>query len=253
MKSYIGIALFVVIFSVSQFGCKGSDGQMGPVGPSGPLLQGNIIGYARLANENPTITITDFRGILVTIDGTADSATTDSTGKWEIDNVKTGTWNFTFSKNGYGTNKVVRYEFVGGGNAYVNSVTLGQLPTFDVSTIGTATSGTTETVSGQITNTVPNYDRYVYIFWGKTSQVSSNPANYFGLWYADVAANTNTYSIPFNIPALASSYGLTSGDTVYVAAYADGGNSSVYTDFETQRFYYTAISTTPQKTFFKIP
>ena len=227
---------------------------MGPVGPAGPLLQGNLIGYAYLNNENYNIAITDYRGILVTIDGTTLSATTDSTGKWEIDNVETGIHDFEFYKNGYGRTKLVRYAFVGGGDALVNQVTLGQLPTFDVSTITTAISGATVTVSGQITNTVPNYIRYVYIFFGKTNQVSSNPANYFVVTSWPVTNNTNTYTSGtyFNT-AWFSNYGLVSGDTVYVAAYARGGSSNSYTDFETQRYYYTDLSTTPKGTFFVIP
>ncbi len=247
MKIYFVIVSFFVLVSFVQFGCKGSNGD---VGPAGPLLKGNLIGHAYLSDENINADVTDFRGILVTIDGTANSAMTDSTGKYELDNVETGILNFTLSKNGYGTTKIVMFQFVGGGDAFLPGVALGQAPTFDVTKISTLDTGLFITVFGKITNTAP-YERNVLMFEGKTRAVSSNPSNYLGTDELSIAPDSITFTYQLWKSNFIVDSGFSYGDTVFYAVYSHGGDGSSYIDFETQRRYTTALTTgSPIKGFF---
>src|SRR5271169_5585065 len=214
MKKYFAIIPISLVISLVYIGCKGSNGDIGPVGPAGPLLKGNLIGHAFLTDENNNISVTDYRGILVTIDGTADSAMTDSTGEYEIDNVETGILNFTLSKNGYGTTKIVMFQFVGGGDAFLPRVFLGQEPTFDVTKISTLDTGQFITVLGKITNTAP-YQRWLMMFEGKTSAVSSNPAHYQSTDEIGIAPDSITVTDGLWKSNFIVDGGFSYGDTIY--------------------------------------
>lgn len=95
-------------------GCKGKDGEPGPAGPAGAGLSGNVVGFVYPFDEfgRPQAK----SGVTVTAENTNPlvTATTDANGRYELVNLKSGTYNFAYSKAGYGTYKVQGYPHAGG-------------------------------------------------------------------------------------------------------------------------------------------
>src|SRR5947207_12035210 len=97
--------------------CKketGAQGPVGPVGPAGPYLKGTLIGYVNLFDVYGNLQ-DNAGGVQVSMEGLARTAVTDSTGRFELDSVVTGTYNLDFSISGYGSQKIISLEFTGGG------------------------------------------------------------------------------------------------------------------------------------------
>jgi hypothetical protein len=78
------------------------------------VLTGQLIGHVSLSNQYTPQT--DHSGIEVVIEGTDPlrSVTTNTDGKFVVDNLECGTYNFVFKKEGYCTHKIVGHQFVGG-------------------------------------------------------------------------------------------------------------------------------------------
>ena len=91
-------AMYIIIIMVIELGCKGDTGSMGPTGPGGPNLTGKITGVVVLTDTNG-VQPTKRSGISVQIEGTNKSTLTDSTGKWVLDTMTTGTYAIDISKN----------------------------------------------------------------------------------------------------------------------------------------------------------
>jgi hypothetical protein len=244
MRHYLGTALSVVVASLILAGCKGSDGSSGPQGPAGPALTGSIIGFAQLANEDHTYP-TARNGISVTVTGTGVVATTDSSGKFTLNGLSTGTLDIVASKAGYADSKVQSVPFAGGGtmllSSYWGTMTLDHLPAFEVATMTAAASAPNISVTGTI-NTTAAWYRYVLLYIGKTSAVSSNPATYKFSYSTYVNGSANT----FNATIYKGNFdqtGFVSGDTVFVAAYSAGSQyySSGSIDPVTGNYVYTSL------------
>jgi hypothetical protein len=87
------------------------------VGPSG-----EIAGFAGLRGTDGE-RLRDQSGIRVMLRSTNLSTLTDSLGKWRVANVPAGIYDIELSKPGYATNLIRAYQFVGGGTAYITSIT----------------------------------------------------------------------------------------------------------------------------------
>jgi hypothetical protein len=55
----------------------------------------------------------------VSVEGTTFSTTTDSSGRWTINNLPAGTYNLSFTAPGFAMRREIGFQFVGGGTAYV--------------------------------------------------------------------------------------------------------------------------------------
>src|SRR5208282_783346 len=94
------------------------------VGPAGPELSGTIMGFVTLYNSLGE-RIADAKGVLVRIDGTNPrTVLTDSIGEYQLDSIKTGIYNITFSKDSFNTFKRIGQQFVGGSDPVISNVTL---------------------------------------------------------------------------------------------------------------------------------
>ncbi len=73
-------------------------------GPPGGISSGTMVGFVKLYDEYGFI-IEDKSGVKVTITGTDPgiSATTNSQGRYEINDLETGNYHLEFSKDGFGT------------------------------------------------------------------------------------------------------------------------------------------------------
>lgn len=97
----------------------------------GPV--GDLKGRAILSDRN--VTLTDYSGVEVIIDGSTPElrTTTNEKGEYTIQGLKTGIYDIVFTKNGFGTYKIVSFQFLGGNiSTYAGSVTLNKLPDFSI-------------------------------------------------------------------------------------------------------------------------
>lgn len=239
MKTQSAVIVCILIISFSALNCKGSDG---PAGPSGPKLKGDITGLILLVNENGTQPA-DKSGVSVAIEGTSITTTTDASGSFVLAGLETGVYTITYSKSGYGLSKTVKYQFTGGGQVFLGTISLCQPPSFSVSSLSN-TTGTSITTTLSSSSTAV---KSVVYFIGSNNSVSSNPQNYLGsVWYVSVTFTNGTATLTFSSSTFRGA-GLASGSTAYVVAYGitDGTRSSGYTDVTTGRYVYTNLSSTP--------
>lgn len=105
MKSIIGLLLLVFLcFSCS----KEEDHEYEP------YIKGSIIGYAMLTDQYGSL-LDDHSGITVyTEPGRKYAGKTDITGRYEIKDVPTGTYNLSFEKEGFGTMMYPEVHHLGG-------------------------------------------------------------------------------------------------------------------------------------------
>lgn len=99
----------------------------------------------------------DYSGVLVELEGTGRSSTSNAEGEWRIENVPAGVYDITFSKMGFSSQKLFNQQFVGAGEYYSGSLDLMQLPEFsvvDVQMTPNPAEGHFE-VSGMISEMVP--------------------------------------------------------------------------------------------------
>jgi Carboxypeptidase regulatory-like domain len=215
--------------------------------PSAPVVTGTITGFVRLFDPYGNGVYTNLANTLVSIDGTSTTTNTDAFGKFTFTNLPAGTYALTATKAGYGTDKLPWVSLVGGTTpAYVGSIKLSQIPTFNANAIAVSNTAGTLTVGGTV-NGATTYKRTVGLFIGNTASVSSNPANYIAFQSDNIAAAANAYSFTLT-PAFLAGLGIPSGSIVYFIAYSinlDNANSSAYTDLITGRKVYTALGSAP--------
>lgn len=227
-------------------GCSKDPGPQGPQGTQGnggPSLSGNLAGYVSLYDQYGSKLLIGGDSVLVTIASSSDSTYTDSTGKYQFNNLTTGVYDLTFSKAGYGGSKINSQQFTGGGTLYVRDEKLSQIANFNV--IGMHDSlNTTDLL---ITDSVAAADaklRSVVVYIGTTPAVSADPANFVNTVFKNIAANAVSAVIDIPLSDL-TNLGFTSGQTVYFATYGIASNysaASSYEDFTTGRNVFTAIS-----------
>jgi len=81
--------------------------------PDPEIPAGKIIGYVKLVELNGNRP-ENKQGIKVSIQHTADHSFTDSTGKYEINDIEPGNVNIIFEKDSFGTSELFRIENPGG-------------------------------------------------------------------------------------------------------------------------------------------
>jgi len=241
----ISTAALALILSGVQFACKGADGPQGPAGPQGALLTGNISGFAALIGEGG-YNIANRSGVVVNADGTAISDTTDSTGHWILQNMKTGIYTLNFTKDGYGPMRFLSIQFVGGGDLFLSIAALAEMPSFSVSTLNVADSNNAVWISGSV-STISDRIRFAWVYFGKDSTVSSDPSTHlfqqgFGMdpgrdQFVSYVSHGDLWGAGFH-----------AGETIYMTAYAINPSASSYTDPATNRQVYTALSTIRKST-----
>ncbi len=221
-------------------------GCIGPEGPEGPKLTGELTGYAGLVS-NDGILLPDRSGILVEVEGTSFSSTTDPTGRYFISGLVSGTYTLSWTKSGYGIQKHMGYQFVGGGRTFHELIFLGEIPLYTAQINVRPTIGSDQvTISGSFNGIGNLADRRVRLFFGSTENVSFDPyLNIFSV-YGQGSASSWTINLPLiNIRRL----GVASGTTIWIIAYSDSWISSFYTDIETGKKVFPDINPYPSARF----
>ncbi len=211
-------------------------------GPAGPSLSGDLVGFSYLYDVNG-VRSADDSGIAVSAEGTSLKTTTSSDGRWDLTGLTTGTYTLDFTKTGYGLYKRIGLQFVGGGQAYFGSESLYQIPAFTVTNLSDSISNGDVFLSGKLTGILPENLRYVICFVGDSSGVSSDPKTY--AFATDEGASAGYSPFPILTENTFNSYGITSGQTVYIVAYACGYGGDSYTDLSTGNTVYPCINPIP--------
>ncbi len=219
----------------------GCDSLKGPEGPAGQVLTGDLVGFAYMINEVGR-QATDNSGVTVTAEGTNISAVTSPDGRWVLSNLTTGTYNIALAKTGYGTTKIVGFQFVGGGQAFFGTVLIGQIPGYSVGALAATVSSGNVNLNGSLTGTLPAAARGVRFFAGTSASVSSDPSTY--LWTALQLVPSTTASFSYSIPGYVLALkGMSGGQTAYIIAYAENPSSvGAYPDLSTGRIWFPNLN-----------
>lgn len=230
------VSLFSIVLFLSSCNSKG------PTGPEGPKLKGDILGYVILVDADGSQP-SNRGNVTVAVDGAGISTQTDVMGKFVLSSIETGTYTITYSKSGYGSSKTVQYQFVGGGQALITNVFLCQPPSFKVSSLSALPSSNSVTLTATLSEPV-NGQRRVFLFFGRSSEVSSNPANYeYSTSFSQTFTN-GSYTFGYAWTTTFRPAGFPSGSTVYIVAYGanEGFYNSGYVDASTGHFIYSNLS-----------
>lgn len=229
-------------------GAAGAAGATGATGPAGPVFTANYVGQVQLFDQYNSRIFSNMNGVTVSIDGTTKTTTTDVDGKYSFSKLNSGIYYITYTKTGFGTNKVLT-QIVGGADSTLwgRDVRLSQIPNFNALTVtaDTLTSGGAKymSVKGTITADNTSRARALMVYISKTATVSSKPADFLFLYSVGVGINATTWVL--NIPRVdLTNMGIATGQTVYFAVYGVASGAPAYTDINTERPVYTAISTT---------
>lgn len=216
-----------------------------------PVLTGSISGFVNLYEENGT-QIKDRAGVKVSIEGRNNFAYTDAEGRYLLENVDAGIFNIVFEKAGFGIYKIIAHEFVGGGDAYLYSIGLLVLPSFNVTSLNiikTNSSFPYLRMSGNLSD-AREYSRMVLLFFGKKENVSNDPMNYLYVSTAYVNEDSSSYSSSLYYKEYLLDSGFNLGETVHVAAYSSSRDYwGVYDPVTGREFFYN-VGTPPVKSSF---
>ncbi len=221
MRNFIktGALLALVIFC----GCKSTSS---PSPTSGNSINGNMVGY--VAAYDSTGSKTDNSGVKISIDGTSYSSLSDSKGRWELDNVVPGTYNISYTKDGYAMEKIIAYRFVGNGTDYLFSQDIYQSLRTHASLVIRPFSNGTAVFSCRIfrNNTSESLSGLALLLFAKDSSFSPIEPNSY-LYSEDNHGLSNDtlrgYDFRINSSDL-NAAGYKSGDNIYCVGYASNVN-----------------------------
>ena len=227
-------SIALLIMTIILFGCEGpagTNGPAGPMGPAGSVLTGDIVGRVYIYNslDEPT----EFGGALIKIEGTTYSTISDSTGKWKLKGVKSGTYVISCSKVGFSIDKNVGFQLVGGDTPasggffelyklptrYVSSLEIPQPYQNGVSIVGTLSSPLNV-----------NEAQMVFTFVGYDSIPSILAYNYITYSF-NVAMSTPTFNIVFNSSIFINAK-IKSGTKLYFVSHTVANTYAGYPDFD---------------------
>jgi hypothetical protein len=245
MKNVL-FTLFLAALTALMVSCKGNDGAEGP---AGPVLTGSISGYVYLVDQNDSL-LSNRSGVTVSLNGTNISTTSDSTGKWTLNNVQTGVYEITLNKSGFDSFIVPSQQFVGGGTLYLGDVYIAQKQAFGITseaakdTFSTALGTNVILLSDSLNGPVYTTGKRILIFAGASPSVSSDPTTYQYVYTFLPGATTKYISHSYS-PAELISAGFSSGQTIYFRSYGTSEYYASYRDTATGRLIYTGLSYTP--------
>ncbi|HRH47690.1 MAG TPA: carboxypeptidase-like regulatory domain-containing protein [Panacibacter sp.] len=221
-------------------GCNKSDyiPVHGGGGGSKEKIIGTVYLFDDLANDAPDSNMT------VTIDGTAFTTTTDSSGKYSFKDVPAGTYNLTYSKPGYGTYRLDTFHVVYNSNdtpAVVPAKALGTLSTTTVTDLFISVEGDTIKIIPTI-NPAGNeiIARGVRFFYGADESVTGT----------DFLSYSKQFRLKKDSDPIKVSKtdfydaGFSPGATIYVRVYGDAIFSNDYIDLTTGKSIFPNLNPT---------
>ena len=236
IMKFLAFCLTLVLFAA----CNKSD--YIPVHGGGSNGKEKIIGtvylFDDLANAAPAYDMT------VSIDGTAFTTSTDSSGKYSFKDVPAGTYNLTYSKTGYGTYRLDTFHLV-----YNANDTPAVVPVKALSTVSTTTvtdlfisveSDTIKIIPTIIPAGNDTAARGVRFFYSTDESVTGSN---FLSYSKQFRLKTGTEAIKVAKTDFYDS-GFSPGATVYVRVYGDAIFSNDYIDLATGKRIFPNLNPT---------
>lgn len=241
--STIKYIFVLAILSIFAFSCK--VGEVGPEGAKGTdatLRKGNIIGFANAFTEAAAL-LPSFEGTSVLLEGNGLSKTvsTNAEGKYEFTDIPVGTYNFTFTRTGFGTRRIFGKPHAGGSNITVNNaMQLVANPSLNITSVTLTPSGNNINGSGTTSGMmIPGTTNIFVVAFISTSNTVSN-TNYM-LATSSFLGGTNTN---FTSTFLNVAQNFPAGTQLYFRVYgASSANFDI--DYATGRRIYSNLGTTP--------
>ena len=219
----------------------------GPAGIDGPWVTGTLQGTIDVTNEFGR-DMEDKSGFTVKVENTSLSATTDQDGYWRIDSLHTGTYDISCSKQGFVTNRIVAYSFIGGGTTTLGSYYSRMFP---ASTTGIEDLTLQIQEQDMITirariYPVPNQEqpRMISLFLYHTTDVSHDHylyTDYFTPYYRDVDEN-GYFTYDLDTWYLLQDIYVDNISNYYVKAYGISRYDYGYPDINTGLYVYPSLN-----------
>lgn len=210
--------------------------------------RGNVEGSVSLSDEFGA-DIADRNGITVRFEEASKSTTTDNNGRWQMTDLPAGIYTVTVSKDGFGTYKVFGYQFVGGGTAFMELISLVAPPTYIIEELKVEAeelvTGMMVFARGRILNATSQTPLRAVMFVGTDSAVSSDPAKHRASVRLYVSRSGTSMVFETNLISLKPQLILIPGKTYYFILYPDSTPTPQYLEPRSGKFIYPSLGPTP--------
>jgi hypothetical protein len=183
--------------------------------------RGDIIGYVALKDETDRELTTSFSGVRVVLEGANREVMTDEHGKWVFKDILAGTYELTFSKDGYADFKLFSVSHVGGIKPTVpfdGRLDIMQKTTAKITDLKSSFVKSDVHVTATFAS-----DGAGRMYVGRSG--NNSPTSY--LFYTFIYATNNSVDIPIS---QLKTYGLKSGEEVSIKVYGSVSNFYSYFD-----------------------
>jgi hypothetical protein len=245
----------IIILAVLLLGCGKNSDHHAIIVPDliqGNNTRGNIVGQILLYDEDGKA-IADKSGVVVSIDNSTVSTQTGIDGKFQLDSIPAGTYDISYSKEGFGTGKILGLYHAAANHATTlikNSESMAVNSTLAINNIVIQPFDPSLQqfgVSGlHIVPVFENHsgtEKWVHLFFSDNNNVSA--ANYKADYKIKVSGTANQFDNYNMTTKWFESLGFTKGQTVYVKAYGDCFLSDAYTDPLSNQVIFPSLSNKP--------
>ena len=233
--------IFLIVICMMIISCKKEY--------STQIQTGTLIGFVTLYDECGDV-ILNKSGVNVNVMGNSTfKDTTDNYGRFEINNLPSGTYNISYTKQGFSQTKTIGMQFVGGSNPAYISKTLNKPASQTVNLINVfIDNGSPQKwilASVKVTSdcSIGSHEN-ARIFYGLSDTVSSTNYDYSVLFnYYKDSVNEVTENIAYTIVPAYQNY--KSGTKVYFVAYGSPAVYSSYINTKTGLAIYSGLNPNP--------
>lgn len=247
----------IVVAAILLFGCgKNSDHHSITVPDviQANNTRGNIAGIILLYDEDGNA-LADKSGVTVSIDNSTVSTKTAFDGKFQFDSIPAGTYDISYSKDGFGTGKIMGlfHEATNHATTLIkNSESMAVNSSLAINNLvikafdpAVQQFGVTGFHIVPVFNNSSNKEKWVHLFFSDNSNV--NATNYQADYKIKASGAANDFT-NFNMTTKwFESLGFKKGQTVYVIAYGDSFLSDSYTNPLTNQTVFPSLSNQPSK------
>ncbi len=238
----------ILFFSVLIFGCDNSTDP--------DPLSGSVVGLVQPVNQwnNPIQDSSAYADVDVKLEGTSYSTTTDSSGRYVLDDIDASTYTIAVGKSGYGTNKLPFYQFIGGGQDFVNGgspIEIGEIPGYDISADSAFADYGNIVFQGSISATIPEGGLATIVTYvSDSSNISpTDPSSYLAVNANTSFPGVSKFAGVFNVSNFSA------GQELYFKSYPIAKSSLFYLDpsAETNRVIYSSLGEPTDEVSFIVP
>lgn len=197
-------------------------------------FRGNLVGFVKLVDEFGAES-QDKSGVEVQILNHSYHATTNNYGRFEMSNLKAGTYNISFNKPQYGTHKLFNYQFVGGNvPAVINEITLYKFPEIEVRQMDIEFVNNKINISGTFAEERNEYE--ISIFLNDSANVSNlhHDYNWSTTGFCCISVSGFSRSIELDRTHYRE------GDVIYMVVYLLNPNDNGYWDSEKKQTVFSS-------------